>query len=117
MIVLHSGFDGLDVAFKCKPSPEFADLLEKAKAQAVDTQANAIVEFGGVQMEIAPSGGPGGYAYRFDTGSLGATWFVKKPRASDPWGVRVSCKSRPLALLGLEGSVHGSGVISSAQPV
>lgn len=79
-----------------------ADLLEKAKAQAVDTQTTCMIEVGGIQMEVAPSGGTGGYTYRFDTGSLGATWFVKKPGPNDPWGVRVSCKSRPLALLGLE---------------
>ncbi len=102
MIVLHSGFDGLDVAFKCKPSPELADLLERAKAQAAETQADTPVTFNGVRIEVAPSGGVGGYAYRFDTGPNGAIWFVKRPQANDHWGVRVSCKSRPLALKGLE---------------
>ena len=102
MIILHTGFDGLDIAFKCKPSLELVELLERAKAKATETQIDTPVMFNGVFMNVAASGGVGGYAFRFDTGPEGAVWFVKKPKASDPWGVRVSCKSRPLALRGLE---------------
>lgn len=52
-------------------------------------------------MHVLESGARGGYRYTCDTGPLGATWFFKVPSPSDPWGVRVSAKSLPLALYGI----------------
>lgn len=102
MITLHSGFDGLDVAIKANPPLELVEVLEASKALAADMHRDCPQQFNGISFSVSAGGGQGGYAYRVDTGTLGATWFFKKPRAGDPWGVRVSFKSRPLALFGLE---------------
>ena len=101
MIVLHSAFDGLDIAYKCSPGPELVGILESAKSLAVSNGWETPTEFKGVCFKVAPTGAPG-YSFRIDTGPRGAIWFLKKPNAKDPWGVRVSCKSRPLALKGIE---------------
>lgn len=102
MIVLHAGFDGLDLALRAIAPPELIEILEPAKTFAAEQMAEARVTYNDVTFNVAASGGTGGYAYRIDTGPMGATWFIKKPNAKDHWGIRVSFKSRPLALLGLE---------------
>jgi hypothetical protein len=102
MIVLHAGFDGLDLALKARPGPELVAFLEEAKACAEAFQQDAVSTFNGLRLIVGATGAKGGYAYRFDTGRMGATWFAKKPREKDPWGIRLSVKSRPLALLGLD---------------
>ncbi len=101
MDVLHRGFDGLDVSFQGRIDAEFEAKLEAAKVAAADEREDQLLEFRGVKMHVAESGARGGYAYRCDTGPFGATWFFKEPNARDPWGVRVSCKSLPLAVHGL----------------
>lgn len=101
MDVIHRGFDGLDVSFEAQIDKDFAATLEDAKAQAAEDRADALLDHRGVKMHVAETGARGGYAYRADTGPLGATWFFKKPNARDPWGVRVSCKSAGLACFGL----------------
>lgn len=63
----------------------------------------AMLDYRGVRMAVADSGARGGYAFRYDTGPDGATWFFKRPRPGDPWGVRVSVKALALALYGLGG--------------
>jgi len=102
MIVLHAGFDGLDVALKARPGPELVEFLEEAKAFAEEFRQDVATAFNGLRLSVGATGARGGYAYRFDTGPMGATWFAKKPKEKDPWGIRLSVKSRPLALLGLE---------------
>ena len=102
MIVVHTGFDGLDLALKSTAPQELVAKLESAKAQACETHTEALVIHNGVQFRVSETGGKGGYAYRFDTGPDGAIWFVKKPKPGDPWGVRISCRSRGLGLNGLD---------------
>ena len=102
MIVLHAGFDGLDIALKARPGPELVEFLEEAKAFAEEFRQDVATAFNGLRLSVGATGARGGYAYRFDTGPMGATWFAKKPKEGDPWGIRLSVKSRPLALLGLD---------------
>ncbi|MEN8949923.1 hypothetical protein [Planktotalea arctica] len=102
MIILHTGFDGLDFALKSSAPPELVAKLEEAKALACETHTETLVTHNGVRFKVAETGGKGGYAYRFDTGPDGATWFIKKPKPGDPWGVRISCHSRGLGLSGLD---------------
>lgn len=52
-------------------------------------------------MHVHETGARGGYRFTCDTGPIGAIWFFKVPNPSDPWGVRVSVKSLPLALNGI----------------
>lgn len=99
---LYSGLDGLDLALKTSASPELIRLLESGKEFSAEHQCDARAVFNGVVIQIGPTGRRGGYAYTFNTGPEGAVWAVKKPKASDPWGVHVSIRSRALALHGLE---------------
>lgn len=102
MIIVHTGFDGLDIALKTTAPPELIAKLEEAKAFASESHSETLVRHNGIQFHVAETGGNGGYAYRFNTGSDGAIWFVKKPKKGDPWGVRVSFHSKGLAFKGLE---------------
>lgn len=101
MEIVHQGFDGLDVAFEGQIPLELDQVLAEAKAAAVVHRNPTIARFNSIQMHVSESGAKGGYAYRCDTGPLGAVWFFKRPNAKDPWGVRVSVKSLPLAKYGL----------------
>lgn len=103
MTVLHRGFDGLDVAFQGRIPPDFLFVLEEAKVRAIQDMQSVMTSHRNVPLEVAETGARGGYAFRCDTGPFGATWFFKKPKAGDPWGVRVSVKSLALALYGLGG--------------
>lgn len=106
MHVLYSGFDGLDLAIKAYATPELVEELEAGKAFASEYQCDARTVFNGVVIHIGHMGRRGGYAYQFHTGAEGAIWAIKKPKASDPWGVHVSIRSRALALHGLEKVRH-----------
>lgn len=102
MIVLHAGFDGLDLALMGTAPPHLIQKLEIAKQSALDQQRDIPITVSGVEVQVGPSGRRGGYSCTFSTGRTGAIWAVKRPRPGDPWGVYVSARSRALALLGLE---------------
>jgi hypothetical protein len=102
-IMLHSGFDGLDISYQAHAPRRFLDVLGPAKAEASATRQKIPITYAGQSMLVAESGSRGGYTYTVDTGALGATWFFKESKSSaDTWGVRVSSKSLPLALMGAE---------------
>jgi hypothetical protein len=101
--VLHTGFDGLDLALKANISSELHQALETARRVAEENDRDTPLDVNGVSVKVASTGAKGGYRYRIDTGDDGAVWFLKKPNAVDPWGVRLSMKSRALALHGLDG--------------
>lgn len=105
MIVVHKGFDGLDVSFQAQIDQDFADRLEAAQTVAQAERGTAQpLAINGSRMLVEESGAQGGYQYRVDTGDFGATWMFKKPNPNDPWGIRVSMKSLPLAIYGLAGA-------------
>lgn len=104
MRVIYSGFDALDVAYQGRISDDFLACLEQAQQKAVETREPALLEYGGLRFHVAESGARGGYAFRCDTGPIGATWFFKRPNARDAWGIRVSVKSLMLATYGLQGA-------------
>jgi hypothetical protein len=101
MMILHSGFDGVDLAIKTTPPPELVNFLEEGKAMAQDIMADAWGQYADRAIQIGQTGKRGGYAYTFRLYEFGAVWFAKKPRAHDPWGLYVSIGSRELALHGL----------------
>ncbi len=103
MKVIYRGLDALDVAFKGRTPKDLLAKLEEAKEQAIKEIGKVTITHNGVRMAVAETGGPGGYAFRCDTGPDGATWFFKRPKAGDPWGVRVSVKALALALYDLGG--------------
>lgn len=103
MIVLHSGFDGLDLALKLNISAKFDALLAELKTEAAEIDGPVGADWKGVRFNIHPTGARGGYAYRIDTGPDGDIWFLKRPNKRDPWGARVSAKSAALLCRGLPG--------------
>ena len=99
--LLHQGFDGLELAFKAHLKSALIKIFEHAREQAGAQRSPQLLHVEGRAMHVLESGARGGYRYICDTGPLGATWFFKVPSLSDPWGVRVSAKSLPLALIGI----------------
>lgn len=102
MIILHSGFDSLDVAFKVHPSLEVLAILETAKEAAVEAKESTAIKLGGETFEVGHTGGSGGYAFVLDAGSRRGIWTIKKPNAKDSWGLAYSSRSRPLAHKGID---------------
>jgi len=99
MEILHRGFDGLDIAFQGQITAALATELEIAKGFAARTHQLYRMCWKGLHMAVAETGARGGYTFRCETEN--AIWFFKKPNGRDPWGVRVSVKSLPLAIYGL----------------
>lgn len=105
MKMIYANFDGLDVSFQCRVPSAILDVLEAAKleAQARKKEAGARLGELGIPVLVSESGARGGYAYRFDTGPDGETWFVGKSDKAVHWSVRVSVHSLSLALYGYTG--------------
>jgi hypothetical protein len=102
--LLHKGFDGFDVAFQGALRPSDIEILEAARTQAEASNQHVLVELGPakVAMHVAETGARGGYRYRCDTGSMGATLFFKKGQTRQKWNIRISVKSKPLAVYGIK---------------
>ncbi|WP_306046083.1 hypothetical protein [Nioella sp. MMSF_3534] len=102
MTIIHTGFDGIDLALKTTVPIELVEFLEEGKATAQELMTDVWGSFAGLDIQSGQSGKRGGNAFTFRVYEFGATWFAKKPRASDPWGLYVSIGSRELALNGLD---------------
>jgi len=98
---IYWNFDGLDVSFQGAIPPDMAEPLEKARLAAQANRSSELLEWHGEKMHVAESGARGGYAYRCDTGPIGATWFFSRNQSLIGWNIRVSVKSNALACLGL----------------
>ncbi|WP_224815176.1 hypothetical protein [Hasllibacter sp. MH4015] len=101
LIVVHAGFDGLDLAIRTNTPESLVTFLEEGKAVAQEMLSDIWSTFNGRMIQVGQSGKRGGYAYTFKVDGFGATWFAKRPKATDPWGLFVSLGSRELALHGL----------------
>lgn len=100
-LLLHKGFDALDVAFMGQISTRLAEFLDLKKTEAQETGLPALAELNGLQFHVAPSGGAGGYAFICNTGKAGEVWKLKRPTPSGKWGVFVSVSAVRVALHGL----------------
>jgi hypothetical protein len=101
MMILHTGFDGIDLAIKATTPIELVGFLEEGKATAQDMLHDVWGMFSGLAIQSGQTGKRGGYAFTFRIDDFGAVWFAQKPKANDPWGLFVSIGSRELALHGL----------------
>jgi len=108
MILIRTGFDGLDISYPLTISEElsnFLTLAREASEKGTHTGLTGLLQHNGLMMTVAATGAKGGYAFRCDSGPggpSGAIWFFKKPTGrKDEWGVRVSCRALPLAMDGL----------------
>lgn len=103
--VLHRGFDGLDISYTgCLP-PRELEKLAQAKEQAIKEMRPVPVKIGpgNVKILVAESGSTGGYKFRGDTGLFGEILFIKDRPKPEPGNIRISVKSLPLAVFGLDG--------------
>lgn len=106
--LLHQGYDGLDMTIEGQIPPVLADLFESAREKAGAMRRPQLVTYKDVDFLAAESGAKGGFSYRCDTGPVGATWFFKKPRFGERWGIMVSWKSAPLTVSGAQACVEAS---------
>ncbi|GHA61511.1 hypothetical protein GCM10008927_28760 [Amylibacter ulvae] len=104
MLVIYSGFDKLEMAFKANISKEFDHQLADAKESAIKCNSEVLLPIDGKYLQVGKGGIGGGYAYVCDLNGDGTKWFIKRPNKNDPWGIRVSVSSSQLALYGLEGT-------------
>jgi len=96
LAVLHRGFDTLALSVRAHISSAFLEALQAEKARAEEQRRDVQVDYCGRTFHLKPHGG-NGYSFILSGGPSGATWFIKKPNAKDPWGIRVSVGSFFLA--------------------
>jgi hypothetical protein len=101
MQVVHKGFDTYDIAIQGNIDMALFEELMAAKELAQDRNADVLVRLNSVAVHVAKSGA-NGYQLRLSTGPQGAIWMIKRPKASDPWGIFASFRSLGLAIGGLE---------------
>ncbi|PJE27369.1 hypothetical protein SAMN06297129_0704 [Pseudooceanicola antarcticus] len=100
MQLVHAGFDKLDLSVMANVSPALFAALEAARDEAEDKRTDVPFSYGGTDFDILPHGG-NGYRFILRMGAADAHWFIKKPNAKDPWGIRISVGSTMLATQGL----------------
>lgn len=98
---IYYNFDNLDVAFQGAIPQEMLNVLEAARLDAQASRQPELLEWRSEKMHVAGYGAPGGYAYRCDTGPVGATWFFSRNQSTSGWNIRVSLKANALASMGL----------------
>ena len=102
-ILLHQGFDNLDMAYRVQLPADLRNKLAAAKASAIEERRAVPLTYAGRTFLVEGHGGKGGYLYSVDTGVMGAVWWFKEPNGNrDPWGARVSSRALPLATKGIE---------------
>jgi len=101
-ILLHAGFDGLDMAYRVTLPTQLHTALLRARAEAVEARQAVPLSYGGHTVLVNGHGGAGGYAFSVDTGAMGANWWFKEPGTRDPWGARVSSRALSLVTNGIE---------------
>ncbi len=102
---IYANFDGLDVTFQGHLTSEDQATLEDAKktAQAEKRDVLAMLGPARIPVLVAETGARGGFAFRFDTGPDGATWFAANTDRAEVYGLRASVKSQAFALYGYQG--------------
>jgi hypothetical protein len=100
MHVIHRGFDTVALSIQANISPDLFAELDAARDRAEVACTAIPFSFGGADFDILGYGGAG-YRFILQGGPLEVTWFIKKPNARDPWGIRISIGSVFLATQGL----------------
>ncbi|EDZ47600.1 conserved hypothetical protein [Rhodobacterales bacterium Y4I] len=99
--ILHSGFDGLKFTIETDIPPEFRAALADAKADAIKTNRETVLEFDTVALSVRRTGGS---AFSAHTGEYGAEWYFLDPEnrpANNP-GITVDFRAFLLATGGLD---------------
>lgn len=101
MTVVHSGFDGLKFTLQTDIPSEFRAALADAKAAAIKTNADCILDLPGLPLAVRRNGGA---AFSAHTGEYGAEWYFLDPEnrpANNP-GVTVDFRAFLLATGGFD---------------
>ena len=99
--ILHRGFDGLRFTVTTDIPSQLREELVAAKAEAIRTNADAMIERGGIAFAVRRKGG---MAFSAHTGEHGAEWLFLDPEnrpANNP-GVTVDFRAFLLATGGLQ---------------
>lgn len=99
--VLHSGFDGLRMTIQTDIGMELREVLVRAKAEAVRSNRDTVIDISGITFAVRRSGGMG---FSVHTGEYGAEWYFLDPEnrpANNP-GVTVDFRAFLLATGGLD---------------
>lgn len=101
--ILRSGFDTLEIAYRCAIPEAFLLAIDEAKSRAELSRKEEPLTYFGETFLVAATGASGGYAYVINTGSTKAIWCFRSKSASsnDPWRARVKIRAYCLALKGL----------------
>lgn len=105
MKLIYQNFDGLDFSVNGAFPEEALNVLREAKALSQSRHGEHVLTYIGetqLPIHVHPSGAQGGYAFIFDTGLEGATWFVKDTTSPRAGNIRLSCSSLAIALDGYE---------------
>ncbi|EDZ48114.1 conserved hypothetical protein [Rhodobacterales bacterium Y4I] len=99
--ILHSGFDGLKFTIETDIPPELRAALADAKAEAIKTNRETVLEFGSVALSVRRTGGS---AFSAHTGEYGAEWYFLDPENRPPNnpGIIVDFRAFLLATGGLD---------------
>jgi hypothetical protein len=100
MQIIHRGFDTLALSIQANIPPDLFAELDAARDRAETARTSLPFSYGGADFDILGYGGAG-YRFILQGGPLEVTWFIKKPNARDPWGIRISVGSAFLATQGL----------------
>jgi hypothetical protein len=106
MKLIYSNFDSLDISFQGILPKALLSELCKAKEFTQNKNCECLIRVGKNKqpINVAQTGARGGYAFIFDTGIDGETWFIANSENIERWNLRVSVKSLTLALLGYDGA-------------
>lgn len=100
-ILIRSGFDTIELAYRAAIPEKFLSLLADAKSSAIEKRKPIPIRLTGVSFLVEATGGQGGFAYRVDTGPFGAVWKFREKGSKDAWQAHVKIKSHGLATKGL----------------
>lgn len=100
MHIVHRGFDTIALSVQANISADLFKILDAEREKAEEARKPIPFTYGGAEFDVLPHGG-NGYRFILKGGPLDVTWFLKKPNARDPWGIRVSVGSTLLATQGL----------------
>ena len=89
--ILHSGFDGLKFSVETDIPSDLRTALAEAKAQAIQTNAETILEFGSVALSVRRTGGSAFSAHTGPSGTFSTRKIALQTIPASPWTFAPSC--------------------------
>lgn len=104
--IVHSGYDGLTIAYMGALPARALMQLDDAKAKAKELGAEVTAKIGNLSASVKGYGTNAnqGYSYLFKAGDLSISWAVKKSQDNAQWNLRAVVSAGLLATMGLQGA-------------